>query len=122
MLHTFSDKSILKKYNVKELIGIPIWRGNRHIDMSHVKQIKQDVRDNISCLDSKHNSITKIIEKITQSSLHTMPQLFESFIHCFRACLSPKKDDWEQAFMYASSLGIENYKELEAAARNLGLL
>jgi hypothetical protein len=52
MLHTFSDGSILRKCSTRELIGIPVWRGNRHIDMEHVKQIKQDIKDNVSCLDS----------------------------------------------------------------------
>jgi hypothetical protein len=52
ILHTFEDGSVLRKCGVRELIGIPVWRGNRYIDMEHVKQIKQDIGDNISCLDT----------------------------------------------------------------------
>lgn len=59
MLHICSDGTIFRKCNVRELIGIPVWRGNRHIDMEHVKQIKQDVGDNISCLDT---TIFKVIK------------------------------------------------------------
>jgi hypothetical protein len=40
MLHTFSDGSILQKVKAKELVGIPVWRGNRFIDLSHAKKIK----------------------------------------------------------------------------------
>jgi len=51
MLHTFSDKSILKRISAKTLVGIPVWRGNRHIDMNHVNQIKNDIGDDIQKLD-----------------------------------------------------------------------
>jgi hypothetical protein len=52
IIHTFGDGSVLRKCSNIELIGIPVWRGNRYIDMDHVRQIKQDIGDNISCLDT----------------------------------------------------------------------
>ena len=51
MLHTFSDKSILKRISAKTLVGIPVWRGNRHIDNNHANQIKNDIGDDIQKLD-----------------------------------------------------------------------
>ena len=62
MLHTFSDNSLLKIIKVRELIGIPVWRGNRHIDYQHAKQIKHDIGNNISCLDSSIFRIVKYKE------------------------------------------------------------
>jgi hypothetical protein len=52
MYHVFHDGSVLKKISVRELIGIPVWRGNRHIDMEHVKNIQNQIGDNIICFDS----------------------------------------------------------------------
>lgn len=52
MFHVFHDGSVLRKISVRELLGIPVWRGNRHIDMDHVKNIQKDIGDNIICLDS----------------------------------------------------------------------
>ena len=52
MLHTFSDGSVLQKIKAKELIGIPVWKGNRFIDVAHAQQIKDAIGDNIESLDS----------------------------------------------------------------------
>jgi hypothetical protein len=52
MFHVFHDGSVLRKISVRELLGIPVWRGNRHIDMEHVKNIQKEIGDNIICLDS----------------------------------------------------------------------
>jgi hypothetical protein len=52
MYHVFHDGSVLKKISVRELMGIPVWRGNRHIDMEHVKNIQKEIGENIICLDS----------------------------------------------------------------------
>ena len=51
MLHTFSDKSILKRISAKTLVGIPVWKGNRYIDNYHANQIKNDIGDDIQKLD-----------------------------------------------------------------------
>ena len=52
MLHTFSDGSVLQKIKAKELIGIPVWKGNRFIDETHVKQIQNAIGNKIENLDS----------------------------------------------------------------------
>lgn len=52
ILHTFSDNSILTKISVQKLIGIPVWRGNRYIDINHAIQIKKDIGDAITKLDT----------------------------------------------------------------------
>jgi hypothetical protein len=52
LLHTFQDDSKLLKINVKELISIPIWRGNRHIDLTHAENIRKEIGNSISILDS----------------------------------------------------------------------
>ena len=52
MLHTFLDGSVLRKIGVRELIHIPVWKGNRHIDLQHATQIQKEVGDNITVLDS----------------------------------------------------------------------
>ena len=51
MIHTFSDKSILLKMKAKELIGIPVWKGNRFIDLEHAERISSAI-DNVNRLDS----------------------------------------------------------------------
>lgn len=57
-LHTFSDNSVLKTINVTDLIAIPIWRGNRHLDVHHAINIKKEIGNNIKSLD---NTIFRII-------------------------------------------------------------
>lgn len=52
MLHTFSDGSTLSLRSVKELIQIPVWKGNRIMDRTHVANIQADIGNNIQCLDS----------------------------------------------------------------------
>ena len=52
MLHTFSDRSILQTLKAKELIGIPVWKGNRFINLDHANTIKEIIGDKIENLDS----------------------------------------------------------------------
>uniref|UniRef100_A0A6C0D6I4 ParB/Sulfiredoxin domain-containing protein n=1 Tax=viral metagenome TaxID=1070528 RepID=A0A6C0D6I4_9ZZZZ len=52
MLHTFLDKSVLQKIKAKELIGIPVWRGNRFIDLDHADKIKSAIGNKPETLDS----------------------------------------------------------------------
>jgi len=59
MLHTFSDGSMLKKIKAKELVGIPVWKGNRFIDMQHANKIKEAIGDKIESLDS---SIFRVVK------------------------------------------------------------
>ena len=59
MLHTFSDGSVLKKIKAKELVGIPVWKGNRFIDVAHANKIKEAIGPKIENLDSSIYRIVK---------------------------------------------------------------
>jgi hypothetical protein len=50
-LHTLHDGSTLVVMKAKELIGVPVWQGNRIIDSAHVARIRAAVGDGISALD-----------------------------------------------------------------------
>jgi hypothetical protein len=68
-LYTFSDpSSTLKKINVRELLTIPVWRGNRYIDRVHAAQIQQDVATNPSSLDTTIFRVIKYREGATQQT------------------------------------------------------
>jgi len=59
MFHTFSDGSVLKNMKAKELVGIPVWKGNRFIDIEHAHKIKEAIGNSIESLDS---SIFRIVK------------------------------------------------------------
>jgi len=59
MLHTFSDGSVLQKIKAKELVSIPVWKGNRFIDLEHANKIRSAIGDNIQTLDSAIFRIVK---------------------------------------------------------------
>lgn len=56
-LHTYTDGSKLKLTNVKALIQIPIWKGNRVKDTSHIAQLKESIGSNIQHLDKGYHII-----------------------------------------------------------------
>jgi hypothetical protein len=51
LLHIYNDGSKLYKMSALSLIFIPIWKGNRIIDMNHVNNIKDSINNNVSLLD-----------------------------------------------------------------------
>jgi hypothetical protein len=57
LLHTYSDSSKLFRMSALSLTHIPIWKGNRIIDRSHVDNIKRSISDNIRLLDSGYKII-----------------------------------------------------------------
>lgn len=57
LLHTYSDGSKLFKMSALALIRIPIWKGNRIIDLEHVKNIKESVEQKGFLLDSGYKTI-----------------------------------------------------------------
>jgi hypothetical protein len=57
LLHTYSDDSKLFKMSALALIRIPIWKGNRIIDLEHVKNIKESVDSKAFYLDSGYKTI-----------------------------------------------------------------
>jgi len=57
LIHTYSDGSKLFKMSALALIRIPIWKGNRIIDLEHVKNIKESVDFKAYLLDSGYKTI-----------------------------------------------------------------
>jgi len=68
MLHKYSDGSILRVISSRELVAIPIWKGQRILDKEHAMQIKKSIGDNISSLDSGF-SIIKYNEETTDGRI-----------------------------------------------------
>ena len=57
VLHIYHDGSRLYKMSARALSKIPIWKGNRIIDMNHVSNIKKSIHHNIQLLDSGYKII-----------------------------------------------------------------
>lgn len=62
-LHTYADGSNLFTMSARALAQIPIWKGNRIIDFTHVQQIKNSILGHINLLDSGYK-IIKYIQEI----------------------------------------------------------
>lgn len=61
-LHTLHDGSKVIVMSAKELVRIPIWQGNRAINLAHVEKIKRSVGDNIQRLDSVYRIVECTVE------------------------------------------------------------
>lgn len=57
LIHTYSDGSKLFKMSALSLIRIPVWKGNRIIDLNHVKNIKESIDNKSYFLDSGYKTI-----------------------------------------------------------------
>jgi hypothetical protein len=57
LLHIYSDGSKLYKMSALMLTRLPIWKGNRIIDLEHVKNIKQSIDNKAYLLDSGYKII-----------------------------------------------------------------
>jgi hypothetical protein len=57
ILHTYFDGSKLYKMSASALCRIPIWKGNRIIDLDHVNNIKLSLSSNGFLLDSGYKTI-----------------------------------------------------------------
>ena len=57
MLHTYNDGSVLKIMNSRNLVMIPVWKGNRIMDQGHADSIKEAIGQNINSLDSGYSII-----------------------------------------------------------------
>ena len=51
MIHTFNDGSVMTVMSSHDLLQIPVWKGNRILDIAHSEEIKKAVGDNIRLLD-----------------------------------------------------------------------
>jgi len=61
-LHTLSDGSSLRIMSAKELIRIPIWKGNRIIDQTHVDTIKASIKGNVKALDFGYRIVSLMVD------------------------------------------------------------
>ena len=57
ILHTYSDGSVLRRITARELIRIPIWKGNRIMDIEHAEAIKRAIGANITSLDNGYRIV-----------------------------------------------------------------
>ena len=56
-LHSYHDGSRLYRMSARALCRIPIWKGNRIIDMEHVQKLKTSIGENHMMLDSGYKVI-----------------------------------------------------------------
>lgn len=56
-LHTYHDGSVLYRISARALCHIPIWKGNRIIDLEHVQRLRESVAD-IRRLDSGYRIVS----------------------------------------------------------------
>jgi hypothetical protein len=62
-MHTLHDGSVVRVIGARELIAIPIWKGNRNINSDHVRKIKLAVGENVRQLDSIYRLVqTDVID------------------------------------------------------------
>lgn len=63
-LHMFYDKSIMRKMAAKDLIRIPIWKGNRLLCEDHKRQIQESLKGSVRPLELKpYHIITYPVEE-----------------------------------------------------------
>jgi hypothetical protein len=56
-LHTFHDGSELHRMKARTLLEIPIWKGNRILDVAHVAEIQKAIGSHINHLDSGYSIV-----------------------------------------------------------------
>ena len=76
MLHKYNDGSTLIIMSAKELITIPVWKGNRILDNEHATNIKMAIGDNIRLLDSNY-SIVRYEETTASGDILTQSYLID---------------------------------------------
>lgn len=57
MLHKYSDGSILKIMNSRDLVTVPVWKGQRILNQAHADTIKEALGSNVNSLDSGYTII-----------------------------------------------------------------
>jgi hypothetical protein len=72
LLHTYADGSKLIRTSIRNLQALPIWKGNRIIDMTHVQRLIQTLdrdKTDVSHLDSGYKVITYDEEDAGQNTI-----------------------------------------------------
>jgi hypothetical protein len=81
LLHTYTDGSQLFTISARALSLIPIWKGNRIVDLTHVQQIKDSIKGCINLLDSGYKIIKYTDDSdITYEDSKTIKTIMQSFI------------------------------------------
>lgn len=73
-LFTTSTGANVYAMSARDLIKIPVWRGNRILDHTHVEEIKADVGDHIELLNNSTYHVARIMEMDAGGS--EVPQLY----------------------------------------------
>ena len=98
LLHTYSDGSQLFTMSARALSLIPIWKGNRIVDLSHVQQIKDSIQGRVNLLDSGYKIIKYSDDSdITDEDSKTAAIIMQSFIIDGQHRLMVLKDYFETA-------------------------
>jgi hypothetical protein len=98
LLHKYNDGSHLFTMSARSLSQMPIWKGNRIIDLSHVQQIKDTIQGRVYLLDSgykiiKYNDDSDILEEGSK----TTASMIQSFIIDGQHRIMVLKDYFETA-------------------------
>jgi len=56
-MFSYADGSILRTMNMKAFLEIPVWKGNRHIDLDRVELLTKEINGNVQYLDSGYHVI-----------------------------------------------------------------
>jgi hypothetical protein len=76
MLHTYNDDSVLRLMTSRELVAIPVWKGQRIMDKEHAASIKKAVGANVKMLDSGY-SIVRYKEENADGSISMSSYLID---------------------------------------------
>jgi hypothetical protein len=88
IIHTYNNGATLHKIKVRELLKIPIWKGNRILDLAHVAEIQKAIGPNIKHLDSGYHIIeyeeldatnTPVLQSYIIDGQHRAAVLMEHF-------------------------------------------
>ena len=77
LLHTFHDRSVLRRISARDLIKIPIWKGNRTIEVAHAEEIFCAIGGNVRCLDSSIFRIVKYMEMNASGALQEQKYIID---------------------------------------------
>lgn len=69
IVFTYADGSCLRVSTAQDFLKIPVWKGNRHIDLERVRLLTKEVKDNIQWLDSGYHVILQE-EDVDGKTLH----------------------------------------------------
>lgn len=104
-LYTYTDGSKLFTMSARDISQIPIWKGNRIIDLKHVHHIKNSIKGHINLLDSgykiiKYNDNTNDISDTHEDSKSNTTSITQSFIIDGQHRLMVLKDYFETATIF----------------------